>query len=162
MPFIAEDLGQIDQSVQMLRDKFGLPGMRILQFAFGKDSSDSIHIPHNHTYNSIVYTGTHDNNTIKGWFEVETEKLQRKNLRNYLGKKITPANCSGELIRLAYSSVAKLAIIPFQDIIGLGSEARMNMPSVANGNWVWRLGKDELKPQAVYKLKKLTEIFGRT
>ena len=161
MPFVAEDLGQIDQSVYELRDNYDLPGMKVLQFAFGSDTRTSVHIPHNHTYNCIVYTGTHDNNTTKGWFIRETDCVQRKNLKKYLGKKIHNRNCHLQLIRLAYSSVAKLVITPFQDILGLGTDARMNTPSVGNGNWVWRFTKNDLNPKTGNKLRKLVKTFGR-
>lgn len=161
MPFVAEDLGQIDKPVYDLSDKYDLPGMKVLQFAFDNDMAHSVHIPHNHTCNSVVYTGTHDNNTIKGWYKKETGRLQRKNLRNYLGKKTGYRNCHTEMIRLAYSSVARLVIIPMQDILGLGSGARMNMPSVENGNWVWQLKKNELNPKNGNKIRKLAGTFGR-
>jgi 4-alpha-glucanotransferase len=161
MPFVAEDLGQIDQQVYRLRDEYDLPGMRVLQFAFGEDCRDCVHFLHNHTYNSIVYTGTHDNNTIRGWFKNETGPYHRKNLKKYLGRRINYCNCHTELIRLAYSSVAKLVIIPFQDILGLGSDARMNTPSVGSGNWLWRLAADDLKPKTGNKIKELVQTFGR-
>jgi 4-alpha-glucanotransferase len=161
MPFVAEDLGEIDQPVYDLRDKYDLPGMRVLQFAFGKDSSNSIHINHNHIYNCITYTGTHDNNTITGWFTSETSPVHHRNLENYLGKKPLPHNIHKELVRLAYSSVAKIVIIPFQDFPGLGTFARMNTPSVKKGNWLWRLSEHELKPAIEKNIKTLVKTFGR-
>ncbi|MBW6501781.1 MAG: malto-oligosyltrehalose synthase [Bacteroidales bacterium] len=161
MPFVAEDLGHIDRTVYQLRDKYGLPGMRVLQFAFGTDSANSVHILHNHTENSIVYTGTHDNNTIRGWFVDEAGPLNRKNLNNYSGKKAGSSDCHWLLIRLAYSSVAKIAIIPMQDILGLDLTARMNTPSVEAGNWVWRLGGKDLNTTIEKKLIGLVKTFGR-
>ena len=161
MPFIAEDLGDVDQSVYDLRDKYGLPGMRILQFAFGKNYQRSNHIPHNHTYNSVVYTGTHDNNTTKGWFTGEAGKMQRKHLKNYSGRKIHKRNCHWQLIRMAYASVASLVIIPIQDFIGLGSKARMNIPATENNNWLWRLSEKDLTPEIKKKIKNLVKTYGR-
>jgi len=161
LPFVAEDLGDVDKEVYNLRDKFGLPGMRILQFAFGKKSSKSIHSLHNHTYNSVVYTGTHDNNTCKGWFKDETSKLERQNLKKYLRKKINQRNINDEMIRLAYMSAAKIAIIPIQDFIGLGSKARINIPSVTEGNWTWRLTKKQLSNQIEKRMRELVLFYGR-
>jgi 4-alpha-glucanotransferase len=161
MPFVAEDLGDIDQDVYELRDKLGLPGMAILQFAFGKNVGTSVHSIHNHVHNCVVYTGTHDNNTSKGWFMDETSKLQRRNLKQYTGKRIRKKNCNREMIRLAYSSVSKLAIIPIQDFIGLGSNARINTPSVAEGNWTWRLSKKLLSTKIEKKILKMVKTFGR-
>ncbi len=161
MPFVAEDLGDVDQPVYDLRDKFKLPGMRVLQFAFGKNFEKSHHIPHNHTYNSVVYTGTHDNNTTRGWFMNETGKMQRKHLKSYIGKKIHKRNCHWQLIRMTYASVAKLAIIPIQDFMGMGAEARMNIPSTENHNWLWRLSEKYLTPGIKRKIKKLVKTYGR-
>jgi 4-alpha-glucanotransferase len=108
-----------------------------------------------------VYTGTHDNNTTKGWFKDETGPDHRKNLTNYLGKRINYLNCHNELVRLAYSSVAKIVILPLQDILGSGPDARMNKPSVEKGNWVWRLSETDLKPATGNLLRKLVKTFGR-
>jgi 4-alpha-glucanotransferase len=161
MPFIAEDLGDVDQEVYDLRDRFALPGMRLMQFAFGTNSDTSVHAPHNHTYNSIVYTGTHDNNTTKGWFASETKHSNRRHLNRYVGKKVRYRNVHLELIRMAYASVAKLAIIPIQDFMGLGSNGRMNVPSVEKGNWEWRLTKKQLKPKIEKRIKTFVKTFGR-
>ncbi|MBN1951878.1 MAG: 4-alpha-glucanotransferase [Bacteroidales bacterium] len=161
MPFIAEDLGDVDQPVFDLRDRYGLPGMRILQFAFEGDMPRSIFIPHNYTVNSIVYTGTHDNNTVKGWFNKELSKRGRKNASRYLARKLSPKNCHSQLIREAYRSVARLAIIPMQDVLGLGGKYRMNFPSTESGNWLWRMRRKEFKKKEVSKLKELCELFNR-
>jgi malto-oligosyltrehalose synthase/4-alpha-glucanotransferase len=139
MPFIAEDLGEIDEEVYKLRDDFDLPGMSILQFAFGDDSPDSVHAPHNHTINSVVYSGTHDNNTARGWYLGELNKAAKKRLKLYTGKKVKSKNIHRILTRLAWASQAKLVIIPLQDLTGLGGDAQMNHPSVAEGNWIWRI-----------------------
>jgi 4-alpha-glucanotransferase len=161
MPFVAEDLGDIDKPVIDLRDRYQLPGMRVLMFAFGGNMSNNLHIPHNFVPNSVVYTGTHDNNTVKGWFKKELGKKSRKILSLYLGRNVNAVNCPKAMIRFAYKSVAKLAIIPMQDILGLGPASRMNIPSVETGNWIWRLKKNQVKVNTEQKLRKLTEITGR-
>ena len=135
--------------------------MKILQFAFGKNFEKSHHIPHNHTCNSVVYTGTHDNNTTKGWFMNETGKLHHRHLKSYTEKKINKKNCHWQLIRMAYASVDKLAIVPMQDFLGLGAEARMNIPSTENHNWLWRLSEKDLTPKIKRKINKLVKIYGR-
>ncbi len=161
MPFIAEDLGDIDEDVYKLRDDFSLPGMTVLQFAFGNNMPSSVHIPHMHTNNSIVYTGTHDNNTIKGWFKTEVNKTNKNQITGYLNKKIMPSNISEEFIRLAYSSVARVVIIPGQDILNLDETARLNNPSFPEGNWTWKLKSNDLKSDDILKLKRLTKLYGR-
>ncbi len=162
MPFIAEDLGEIDNSVYSLRDEFNLPGMRILQFAFTADLPSSVHLPHNYTQNSVVYTGTHDNNTTKGWFKNELSHEKRKLLRLYAGVKPKPGNCHNILNRLAWSSNAGLAIIPMQDLLGLGSRSQMNRPATTKGNWVWRLKKIPVNKKFINKLKEKLYIYGRS
>jgi malto-oligosyltrehalose synthase/4-alpha-glucanotransferase len=162
LPFVAEDLGDISDEVYELRDEFQMPGMKVLQFAFGDDMPLSIHIPHQYTTdNCIVYTGTHDNNTTKGWFKNESSKLNRKNMMHYLGTEINKNNVSFQLIRLAYGSTAKLAIIPIQDILGLGKSARMNTPSSTENNWAWRMQSGDLSRNHEEQLRILTRIFGR-
>jgi 4-alpha-glucanotransferase len=161
MPFVAEDLGDIDKPVIELRKRYNLPGMRVLMFAFGGDMVNNLHIPHNFSQNSVVYTGTHDNNTVKGWFKKELGRKARKNLSNYLGRNVNAMNCPKAMVRFAYKSVAKLAIIPMQDILGLGMASRMNIPSVETGNWTWRLKKNQIKVKTEKKLRKLSEITGR-
>jgi 4-alpha-glucanotransferase len=161
MPFIAEDLGDIDQPVFDLRDHYHLPGMIILQFAFGDDMPKSIFIPHHHRENSVVYTGTHDNNTVRGWFKNEAGRKGRKNLEHYLSRRVTPLNCNKEMIRLAFKSVARIAIIPMQDILGLDENDRMNYPSTISGNWLWRMQKKDFRKKHVKKLRNLCEIYDR-
>ncbi len=156
LPFIAEDLGLITQDVCGLRDQFGLPGMRVLQFAFdGK--SDNPHLPHNYTPNTVVYTGTHDNPPTRGWFEQLSDQ-QRQYLWSYLKR------TSGEsrevapiLMNLAWSTAAALAIAPLQDLLNLGNDARMNLPGRAEGNWRWRCTEDMLTPAAFQWLHDLTK-----
>jgi malto-oligosyltrehalose synthase/4-alpha-glucanotransferase len=162
LPFIAEDLGDVTDEVFELRDEFAMPGMKVLQFAFGEDMATSIHIPHRYTSeNCIVYTGTHDNNTTKGWYKNESSKLDRKNLSKYIGVEIDQKNVSFQLIRLAYASTARLAIIPIQDILNLGKSARMNTPSSTTNNWAWRMKPGSFTHHHEARLHELGRIFGR-
>jgi 4-alpha-glucanotransferase len=161
LPFVAEDLGDIDQTVYDLRDRYHLPGMSILMFTFGDNTHDSIHSPHNFRANTVAYTGTHDNNTVKGWYKTETGKTQRHRISQYIGRKISSSGISKELIRLVYQSVAKLAIVPMQDVLNLGTKARMNIPSVEKGNWGWRLRKKQIRKKNIITLNKWSEIYGR-
>lgn len=161
LPLIAEDLGDISKGVYELRDRLGLPGMRVLQFAFGDNMAHSLHIPHQYTLNSVVYTGTHDNNTIIGWYDEELDKKGKEQLKRYLGRKIKSANVHKDMIKMAYSSVAELAIIPLQDVIGLGKEARMNTPATIDKNWKWKLLPNEFNEKHVKWLKELTCIYAR-
>jgi len=161
LPFVAEDLGDIDQAVYDLRDEFDLPGMRVLQFAFGDDFAASVHIPHNYTINSIVYTGTHDNNTTAGWYRQEVDSISKKNLKIYSDKKAGKDNSHLVLAKLAYSSVAKLVILPIQDVIGLDESSRMNTPASLDKNWVWRLKPGQLKKKYARKLKNWVKMYNR-
>jgi 4-alpha-glucanotransferase len=160
MPFIAEDLGDIDNKVLALRDKFLLPGMKVLQFGFGGNMATSEYIPHNHGENFVVYTGTHDNNTTKGWFRLDAGTTERSNLAAYLGKKVNAKNVDTEMIRLAYSSVSKVAIIPMQDLLGLDERARMNRPASVDGNWRWRMERVDLT-RVGKSLIHLTTLYNR-
>lgn len=161
LPLIAEDLGEIDQPVRDLMAKYNLPGMRVLQFAFGEDISKTIHIPHHHVPNSIVYTGTHDNNTTVGWFENDLSKEDRKRLFDYLGKKVKPENIHEEMIRMVLQSVAQLAVFPLQDLLGLGQEAIMNKPSTVEGNWSWRFKEEMLVPEIALRLAECIKMYDR-
>lgn len=158
---IAEDLGVITPDVKEVVNQFGFPGMRILQFAFGEDSPTHPYLPHNYPPNTIVYTGTHDNNTIRGWFENEVTPEDRKRLFRYIGREIPSEECHRELHRLAMMSVANTVIIPVQDLLGLGEEAKMNHPSVAHGNWEWRLLAGHLDSSCAERLREMTTIYGR-
>lgn len=168
LPIIAEDLGYITPEVFALKDKYGFPGMKVLQFAFGS-GPDNYHLPHNYTQNCVVYTGTHDNNTAVGWFHggtsadtIRTEKEideEKRFAMKYLGANGSQINW--DLIRLACSSVADIAIIPLQDVLGLGGEARMNRPGTSGGNWEWRFSSDMLGEDIRYRLKELTWLYGR-
>ena len=168
LPIIAEDLGVITPEVEKLRDDFGFPGMRVLQFAFGGDT-ESVHLPHNYERNVVAYTGTHDNDTTIGWFEnppsadstrTETEIDSE---RDFCKKYLHP--CGRELnwdfIRAVLASVANTAIIPLQDVLGVGSEGRMNLPNSASGNWSWRFTAGALTDQICERLRQMSEIYGR-
>jgi len=169
LPLIAEDLGAITNEVKALRDRYELPGIKVLQFAFGADSSASDFMPHNYPRRAVVYTGTHDNDTTVGWYHdpggsggrspQQTEKERRATLR-YLG--LGDANeIHWRLIRLAMMSVANLAIVPVQDLLGLGTEARMNRPGQDQDNWSYRMQPGALTPAIADRLRELTEIYGR-
>jgi 4-alpha-glucanotransferase len=161
LPFIAEDLGMITADVQALRDQFRLPGMRVLQFAFD-GHADNPYLPHNFVHNTVAYTGTHDNATTRQWYE-ELPDYERQNLSSYLQRALgTSADAAPELMRLAWSSPAALAIAPLQDLLNLGSEARMNVPGRADGNWRWRVREDMLSPDAFQWLLDLTERSKRS
>jgi len=158
LPLIAEDLGIITPEVEALRDEFALPGMRILQFAFG-DKPDNPYLPHNYAnHNTVVYTGTHDNDTTRGWFASLTEKDQHHVCR-YLAR--DGRDIAWDLIRAAWASTADTAIAPLQDVLNLGTAARMNMPGSAAGNWGWRYTLDMLSSAALDRLAELTELYGR-
>ncbi|MGK7392331.1 MAG: malto-oligosyltrehalose synthase [Candidatus Cyclobacteriaceae bacterium M2_1C_046] len=161
LPFIAEDLGEIDDPVYELRDSFEFPGMKVVQFAFGGDIKESPHIPHNYTTNYIAYTGTHDNNTSVGWFRKDAGETEVRNLKGYFGKDIEASQVHKELIRAVYSSVAQVAIIPMQDILGLDENSRMNMPATIEKNWVWRLKPDQLNPSTEEWLREFVELYNR-
>jgi len=162
LPIMAEDLGIITTEVEELRDRFQFPGMRILQFAFGDDPKNP-YLPHNYVHNSVVYPGTHDNDTAIGWWHKASDK-EKQFLAKYLGYKsvaeITEINW--ELIQMALASVADLAVLPLQDILGLDDRARMNDPSVNAGNWRWRYESSEmLTPQLCDRLLEMTQLYNR-
>jgi len=158
LPVLAEDLGVITPEVEALRDKYEFPGMKVLQFAFGSDPGNPF-LPFNYSRNFVVYTGTHDNDTTVGWFD-KANDYEKRNFLLYLGC-ISPEGVHWDLIRLALSSVANQAIIPLQDVLGLGTEARMNFPSVAEGNWGWRYHSEALTKELSDRLKTLTQLYGR-
>jgi 4-alpha-glucanotransferase len=161
LPFLAEDLGDVDQKVFALRDQFKLPGMKVLQFAFGEEMPVSPHIPHNYTKNFIVYTGTHDNNTVKGWYRTDADELVKNTVQQYLARTITEEEIADNFIRMAYSSVAQVAILPIQDILGLDESARMNTPSQAQNNWTWRLLPNQVTQNVINKLQEYLWIYLR-
>jgi 4-alpha-glucanotransferase len=157
LPIIAEDLGVITPDVVALRKQFGFPGMRVLQFAFSSDATNE-HLPHNYERHMLVYTGTHDNDTTVGWYNTRRPEEQH-HVREYLATDARTINL--DLIRLALSSVADLAIVPLQDVLGLGNEARMNMPGRATGNWTWRYRAEMLKDWHRDWLARMTRLYNR-
>lgn len=158
LPIIAEDLGVITPEVEALRDKFEFPGMKVLQFAFGSDPGNPF-LPFNYVRNSVVYTGTHDNDTTVGWYETIPD-WERESVLRYLGT-IDSEGIHWSLIRLALSSIANIAIIPLQDVLGLDSKSRMNLPGKAEGNWGWRYQSDALKTELSDQLSGLIYVYGR-
>ena len=161
LPIIAEDLGTITEDVREVLNRFEIPGMKVLLFAFGDGQASHPYLPHNLPRNCVAYTGTHDNNTIKGWFEKEATPEEKKRLFRYLGHDLTMEELPRELIRMMMMSVANWVIFPFQDILGLGEEARMNCPSTLTGNWECRLLPDWATPEVVEMLREMTELYGR-
>lgn len=159
LPFIAEDLGVITPDVVALRDRFRLPGTRVLQFAFD-GHPDNPYLPHNFVPNAVVYTGTHDNNTTRGWFEGLPDS-ERQILRRYLRRPADDDEVAPALMQLAWSSKAALAMAPLQDLLNLGAEARMNIPGRPAGNWRWRCTEEMLSPHAFQWLRDLTETSTR-
>ncbi len=157
VPIVVEDLGLITEDVDQLRERLGLPGMKVLHFAFGDDSRNP-YLPHNYESTCVVYTGTHDNDTTVGWFS-QLDQETRRRAECYIGPGSEEINWA--LIRLAYRSVADLAIVPAQDLLGLGSEHRMNIPGTSAGNWEWRMTSGALAPEIAERLRTLAEIYGR-
>jgi 4-alpha-glucanotransferase len=157
VPIIAEDLGVITEDVEELRDSFNLPGMKILQFAFDSSEAND-YLPHNFPRNCVVYTGTHDNDTVVGWIKNAKEK-DRKLLVDYLSS--DGSDLCWDLIRLAWASVAYTAIVPMQDLLVLGSEARMNLPGTTANNWMWRAKNNDFTDELALRLARLTELYGR-
>jgi 4-alpha-glucanotransferase len=158
-PVIAEDLGMITDEVRQLLKNTGFPGMKVLQFAFG-DGADNPYLPHNYRDpNSVVYTGTHDNDTTRGWYAAASEH-ERDYARGYVGTDAT--SIAHDLIRVALSSTANTAIVPLQDVLDLGSEARMNTPGSPESNWAWRVRSDQLDPEAADCLARITATYGRS
>ncbi len=157
LPIIAEDLGVITPPVEALRDDNDLPGMKVLQFAFAGDAADP-YLPHNYVRNSVVYTGTHDNDTSAGWYDTAPE-AERDFVRRYLAR--DDHNLPWEFIRLAQASVADIAVAPLQDVLGLGSAARMNTPGKAEGNWSWRFTWDDVPYWIAPQLRDMATLYGR-
>lgn len=161
LPIIAEDLGIITPEVESLRDDCGFPGMKILQFGFVRaNAEDSKYLPHHHIKHCLVYTGTHDNNTTRGWYS-EIPEEGRKAVEEYVGQEVTEENVCPLLIRQAFGSVADTIVIPLQDILNLGEEARMNFPGKESGNWTWRFQQEDLTDEIRAWLASLSEIYER-
>lgn len=165
LPLVAEDLGLVTPAVTALREQFALPGMRVLQFGFGEDDPDNPHLPHNHERRSVVYTGTHDNDTTVGWAGERDAPALRPEARRALAyleaQGAPPEPVHQAMIRMAYGSVANLAMVPVQDVLGLGSEARMNRPGTPLGNWRWRLAPGQLTAASAAWLKALARETSR-
>jgi 4-alpha-glucanotransferase len=163
LPILAEDLGVITPEVEALRDHFEFPGMLILQFAFDVQEAGALgasnpYLPHNHRRNALVYTGTHDNNTTLGWYQERTP-VEKDVIRRYLAR--PDDDIVWDFIRLVLASVARFAIMPFQDVLNLDSDARMNTPSVLGGNWAWRYRPEALNPWVSSRLRELVDLYGR-
>lgn len=161
LPVLAEDLGVITPDVSEVMAAYGLPGMKVLLFAFGDSTATNLYTPHNHIPNCVIYTGTHDNNTVRGWFDHDASAREKENLFRYLGRTVSARHIAEELVRLALMSVADTAIVPIQDVLGLGAGARINTPSVAWGNWEWRLPPGALTPEVACGLREMAETYGR-
>jgi 4-alpha-glucanotransferase len=160
LPIIAEDLGDKAVEIQPYLRSYGLPGMRVIQFGFGGDLPLSPYALHNHIENAVVYSGTHDNNTTLGWFR-EADEMLRQRLSDYIGCPITEENVAGQLCRLTLQSVARLAIMPIQDVLNLDEAHRMNTPGAGGRSWQWRLEPDQLTEDVAKNLLKMTRMTGR-
>ncbi|MDQ6815016.1 MAG: 4-alpha-glucanotransferase [Bacteroidota bacterium] len=160
VPFIAEDLGEINDAVYQLRDEFSFPGMKVLQFAFGDEMPKNPYIPHNYSENFVAYTGTHDNNTIRGWYRQEGRKHHHQ-IEQYVGRVLHEDDIHLVFARLAYASVANIAILPIQDVLGLDEIARMNTPASGENNWRWRLMPEQVTVDAERHLKNWTILYNR-
>jgi 4-alpha-glucanotransferase len=158
LPFFAEDLGHITPDVPALRERLKIPGMAVLQFGFG-DAGAHTHLPHTFTTEKVVYTGTHDNDTLFGWWASGATEYERQQVQAYMGRCDDGVNWA--MIRSASNSVASLCVVPMQDALGLGSDARMNVPSRETGNWRWRFGAELLRPELAKKLAILAEVSDR-
>jgi 4-alpha-glucanotransferase len=157
LPFFAEDLGLITPEVHALRDRLKIPGMAVLQFGFG-DEGAHMYLPHR-AAGKVIYTGTHDNDTTVGWFTSGAAEHECRSAECYLGG--SDDGIHWAFIRAAQASVADLALVPMQDVLGLGSEARMNTPSLNHGNWSWRLAPGQFTDELTAKLARLVEVTDR-
>jgi 4-alpha-glucanotransferase len=162
LPLVAEDLGYITADVRETMKRYGLPGMRVLMFGFSGEPAANPNAVHNIPEHCVVYTGTHDNNTVRGWFENEASGGEKRRLSVVSGRSIEPQEAAWELIRLAMISSARWSIIPVQDLLGLGAAARINTPGQPRGNWTWRLTTRQLDDLPVARLREMTSTFGRT
>ncbi len=161
MPIVAEDLGIITAEVREVMRAFGFPGMKVLHFAFYGDVRTNPYAPHNHVKDCIIYTGTHDNNTTTGWFRKDLSPADREQLFEYLGRPVGEEGIHMELVRVAMMSVADTCIIPLQDFLGFDETARMNFPSMSEGNWEWRLNPELLTDDLCRMIGRLTRLYGR-
>lgn len=161
LPLIAEDLGIITPDVREIMTQYGFPGMKVLQFGFGGDVASNPYAPHNLVRDSVTYTGTHDNNTARGWFRQEAAHQERENFLRYLGHPVDECSVASEFVRMALMTVSNLAILPMQDLLGLCEDARMNTPSVAYGNWAWRMKRHQVTSLLAKWLLDLVHLYGR-
>ena len=163
LPLVAEDLGIITDDVRELMARFGLPGMKVLMFAFGGRVAENPYAPHNVAPRSVIYTGTHGNDTAAGWWGGSATAHERENFALYTGRDVDAGNAAEIMTRMALSSPAELAVVPAQDLLGLGAECRMNRPSVPKGNWGWRLTEEEAARlcDEAGSLRALNDIYGR-
>ncbi|MDX8408940.1 MAG: 4-alpha-glucanotransferase [Mariprofundales bacterium] len=168
LPLVAEDLGLITEEVHALRSEFGLPGMKILQFAFGGDASNP-YLPHNHSEDMVAYTGTHDNDTTVGWWKQESSSA-KNHLRSYFALETGNGDTDGDaeaalvtttLMRQTLASVARLAVIPLQDLLQLDSDARLNTPGTLDGNWIWRMNSEQFASLPWDQLQQWNCLYGR-
>ena len=159
LPVVAEDLGVITEPVRDLRDRFEFPGMAVLQFAFNGDPTNDF-LPHNYREALVAYSGTHDNNTLRGWWDDDLDAEAKRQARTYLGC-TNDGDLRNRTLRMLMASVARRVVTPLQDVIGVGSPARMNTPGKATDNWAWRYTADQLTPEALAHLGTLTQAFGR-
>jgi len=162
LQLVAEDLGVITQDVTELMAQFGFPGMKVLQFAFSEDMGANAYIPHNIIPGCVVYTGTHDNATTRGWFADDLDDEGRTRVCAYLGRTLHESEAADALIRVALSSVAELSIIPVQDYLNLGASGRMNIPGIAGGNWGWRCRDGDLSTELAERMRKMSWMYGRS
>jgi 4-alpha-glucanotransferase len=161
LPVIAEDLGVITADVRETMQRFGIPGMRVLMFGFSEEPVTNVNAIHNLPENCVLFTGTHDNNTVKGWIETDASDLEKHRLGLTLGREPAVDELPWDMIRLAMMSQARMCIIPVQDLLGLGSEARVNIPGRWEGNWLWRMSLGQFATLPQKRLLELTEAFGR-
>jgi len=161
LPIIAEDLGTLSVDVLNFISKYNLPGMKVLMFAFGDDMNKNLYLPHNHTERSVVYTGTHDNNTVKGWWRNDAREIEKENFGKYINKWIDENNVTDEMCWMAMNSKSLICILPLQDILNLNESARMNIPGVGKGNWSWRVNEGWINDDLISKLTYYTHISNR-
>ena len=157
LPLVAEDLGIITPDVKEVMDFFDFPGMKVLLFAFGEDNPEHPYLPHTYGKNCLVYTGTHDNNTVQGWFKGDADPESKERLFRYIGRTARSEEIHWEFIRLGAMSPADTLIVPMQDILGLGGDARMNRPATKKGNWRWRLLPEHLTESLEERFRDITE-----
>lgn len=161
LQLVAEDLGVITEDVVELMEEFGFPGMKVLQFAFSEDLGGNAYIPHNIPVHSVVYTGTHDNNTVRGWYADELDAAGRERVAAYIGRTPGEEEIAAVVIRMALGSVAELCIVPMQDYLGLDRSGRMNIPGVAGGNWGWRLRPELITSALELTMRTWVDVYGR-